>query len=109
MAINTDPRERLIQLGNELLDAIYHEEEVIAQTAFIEKVMRLPEAEQSEALDKLIAEYGMGHIFAVSLHSMIATQQREKLVEQYVSMRSTIEAMEKRAAEPSMTETTNED
>jgi len=101
MALTDDPRERLVALGNELLDAIYKEQLVTEKISFIEEVMNLPEGGPQElAIDKLVEQHGVANLTLMTVEGMAVTLRRQQKLKEYTSLRSTIQAMEKDRVSP---------
>lgn len=85
MATATDPRERLVQLGNEILDATY----VLEQSKDPVEAM-LAAKDDREQLHELFVGGGMD----VLLTRIKTNAARASLVAEYCAIRSTIEALE---------------
>lgn len=92
MPQSTDPRERLQQVGSELLDAIYGLRDSSDLLKQIKAAKNDPAA--GEAMLKPKDDGGDSDFLVDFLKMVNLTAQRDKLLSEYVAIRTTLEAVD---------------
>ena len=86
----TDPRERLVQVGNALLDTIYQEEALDEYRDRLIAAASMPEGdERLEEAKALLTGDGLEK----SVNPLTIQSKRRELTREYVTIRQTIEAL----------------
>ena len=93
-----DPRERLLALGNELLDLAYQEHEIRPRMLKLQKLTSMVNDESdidsvSQDVKDMFGGNGADAI-VFAIEAVALSDKRQQKLEQYCMLRSTIEAME---------------
>ncbi len=96
MALTDDPRERLVVLGNELLDVIYEEEVMRDAVSAVDEIRDLPVEQQLPALEAYMTKKGLtkGDMLATGIQLIITAQHRNDKIDEYAKLRATIEKLD---------------
>lgn len=88
---NTDPREQLVTLSNQIMDTLYELEPYKEKTKRMNELARLPKDVAIEEVKKLDGPQ-FAEMLMDSLKIQSIQQKRDALIGQYVAIRRTLEA-----------------